>query len=319
MKIWRWGRSVFFLVVTNILVMSTLMLLVNFLGLSPYLKRNAGLDLVDLALFSLIWGMGGALISLFLSRWMVVRMMGVRVLDPNDMSLRSQEKKLIQSVRDQARRMGFSPETASSIQVGLFSSPSPNAFATGPSPSRSIVALSGSLLELCDEQEVEAIIGHEMAHIANGDMVLMVLLQGLINAFAIFLSRVCAFAVASISRSRSERQPVHVPWFLIFVFEWVFLFLGMFVVTWFSRQREFRADRGSAELHGSAPMIRALLALQRVKETNPSKQREMVQMLQIRSSSRGRFLRWMATHPSIEERVTRLEELNLRTPMVETS
>jgi heat shock protein HtpX len=292
-------RRVLLFLAVNFLVMITLSVILNVLGIRPYLDAN-GINYEALLGFCLVWGMGGAFISLALSRTMAKMMMGVRVVDPNttDPTLRQ----LVQTVQTLARSAQIPmPE------VGIYESPEVNAFATGPTKSRSIVAVSTGLLQRMDQQEVSGVLSHEVAHIANGDMVTMTLLQGVVNAFVMFLARILAYAAAQALRGRDEdgRGMSYGIYFMTqMLFEIVFMIAGSMVVAWFSRYREFRADAGGARVGGRENMINALEALRRNVERVDPQAQPAVATLKI--SGRGGFLRLFATHPPLEERITRL-------------
>jgi heat shock protein HtpX len=294
------AKRIFLFVAVNLLVMITLSLIINILGIRPYINAY-GIDYTALMAFCLVWGMGGAFISLAMSRVMAKMMMGVQVIDPNttDPSLRG----LLQMVDNLARGAHIPmPE------VGIYQSPEVNAFATGPTKSRSLVAVSTGLLQRMDRREVEGVLGHEISHIANGDMVTMTLLQGVVNAFALFLARVIAYAVAQAARGRDQEGAgfSYGIYFLVhMVLEILFLILGSIVVAWFSRYREFRADAGGARLAGRDSMVQALQALQRNIERVDPRAQPAVQSLKI--SGTGGFMRLFATHPPLEERIRRLE------------
>jgi heat shock protein HtpX len=198
-------------------------------------------------------------------------------------------------------------------EVGIYDSPEINAFATGPTKSRALVAVSSGLLQRMGSREVEGVLGHEVTHIANGDMVTMTLIQGVINSLVLFLSRVLAFVVSQALRSRDERDSGGgaLQWILIMVFQVVFSLLGMLVVCSFSRWREFRADAGGAQLAGRGNMISALRALQRLHDPElvkaEAQQHPSFQALKI-SGPRGGFAALFASHPPLEERIARLEQ-----------
>jgi heat shock protein HtpX len=239
-----------------------------------------------------------------MAKWM----MGVQVVDPDSREPGVQE--LVQIVHGLARKAGLPvmPE------VGIYDSPDVNAFATGPSRSRALVAVSTGLLNAMRHEEIEGVLGHEITHIANGDMVTMTLIQGIINAFVMFLARVLAFAVSQAMRSRDEDNRGG-GWFLQYllvqVFQIVLSLFGMIVVNWFSRWREFRADAGGARFAGKEKMIGALRALLRlheqpVGEPTGGHAADAFQSLKI-AAPRGGFLRLFADHPPLEERIARLE------------
>lgn len=300
-----WFKRISLFLLLNFVVILTLSLLMNLLGVRPYLTAY-GIDYQALLMFCLIWGMGGALISLALSRVMAKWMMGVQVIDPNDTDPAAQE--LVQRVHNLARSAGL-PKMP---EVGIYDSPEVNAFATGPTKSRALVAVSTGLLHRMRGPEVEGVLGHEIAHVANGDMVTMTLIQGVVNAFVMFLSRVIAFAVTQFGRGeRDDRERGSSPmtYFLVqMALEVVFMILGSMVVAAFSRWREFRADRGGARLAGRDRMISALQALQRTfEDVDPSAQ-PAVASLKI-SSRPGGLLRLFSTHPPLSERIARLETM----------
>ena len=290
-------KRIFLFLLVNILVMVTITVVLQLLGVQPYLTAQ-GVDLVQLAVFCLVWGMGGAFISLALSRWMAKRMMGVQVIDPESRDPGAQQ--LLQTVNRLAQGAGIPmPE------VGVYQSDDINAFATGPTKKRSLVAVSTGLLRKLDRPEVEGVLGHEISHIANGDMVTMTLLQGVVNAFAMFLARVVAFAVAqAVRRDDSEGISQGIYFVCVLVFQIVFMILGSLVVMAFSRWREFRADAGGARLAGRDSMVRALEALRRDVDALSPSESPAVNTLKI-SSSDG-FARFFSSHPPLEERIERL-------------
>lgn len=297
-----WFKRIALFLAVNALVMITISVTLNLLGVKPYLTAQ-GLDFFSLLVFCLVWGMGGAFISLALSRVMAKWMMGVQIIpaDTRDPALHN----LVQMVHEMARaaRLPAMPE------VGIYDSPEVNAFATGPSKSRSLVAVSSGLLQRMKAEEVRGVIGHEVAHIANGDMVTMTLIQGVVNAFVMFLARAIAYGLTmSRGQDSEERGGVPMSYYVVqFVLEMVFMVLGSMVVAWFSRYREFRADSGGARLAGRNNMIQALEGLQRTfGQIEPGSQ-PAIQALKI-SSPPGRFLRLFSTHPPLEERIERLRK-----------
>lgn len=291
-------KRIFLFLVTNILVMLTLSFVLNLLGVQPYLK-GYGIDYGQLMVFCAVWGMGGAFISLAMSKQMAKWMMGVEIIDPNTTDPQAQQ--LVRTVHRLAQSAGL-PKMP---EVGFYRSHEVNAFATGPSKSNSLVAVSSGLLQRMDRGEVEGVLGHEVAHIANGDMVTMTLIQGVVNAFTMFLARVCAFVLSNAMRSDDEREPS--PWLnfaLVMVFDIVFTLLGSMVVAWFSRQREFRADQGGATLAGRDKMINALRALSKTEEFVDKGQPAMAS-LKISGAHNG-ILGLLMSHPPLEKRIERL-------------
>ncbi|HOW89792.1 MAG TPA: protease HtpX [Elusimicrobiales bacterium] len=281
---------------TNILILATLSITLNILGVRPYLSRQ-GLDYQALMLFCLVWGMGGAFISLALSRVMAKWMMGVQVIDPGtaDPAL----SRLVQTVHRLARAANL-PRMP---EVGFYPSPEINAFATGPTRGRALVAVSAGLLEAMDDGQIEGVLGHEIAHVANGDMVTMTLLQGIINAFVMFLARVISFFIAN--RGRDEEGSAAPNYLLTLVLEMALSALGMLVVAGFSRLREFRADAGGAGLAGRENMISALEALKRGAAYVDLTGRPSMAALKI-AGRPGGLMALFSTHPPLDERIARL-------------
>lgn len=290
-------KRFFFFFLTNILILITLSIVLNFLGVGHYLTAQ-GIDYTALMLFCLVWGMGGAFISLAISRIMAKWMMGVKLINPQ--TTNAQDRQLLDKVYNLCRKAGLSKMP----QVGFYESPEINAFATGPTKSRALVAVSSGLLNTMNDQELEGVLGHEVAHIANGDMVTMTLIQGVVNAFVMFIARVIAFAVSQAVESRNRRM-VH--FITVIVLEILLSILGMMVVAYFSRHREFRADNGGAKLAGRESMIAGLRRLQRFVEGNDDSH-QALNTLKISTKKRFALL---STHPPLEERIRRLEMANL--------
>jgi heat shock protein HtpX len=298
-------KRIFLFLALNFLVVMTISIIMSVLGVKPYITAQ-GLDYNSLMAFCLIWGMGGAFISLALSRVMAKWMMGVKVIDPNTRDEDLQQ--VLQMVYSLAKgaHLSVMPE------VGIYDSPELNAFATGPTKSRSLVAVSTGLLSRMSPDQIEGVLGHEITHIANGDMVTMTLLQGVINAFVMFLARVLAFAIAQALRGdRDDRRggegmSYGIFYITQFVLEIIFMILGSMVVATFSRWREYRADAGGARLAGRENMISALQALQRTYESVDMKAQPAVQALKISSRPRG-ALSFFSTHPPLADRIARLQ------------
>jgi heat shock protein HtpX len=249
-----------------------------------------------------VWGFGGAFISLGLSRVMAKWGMGVKLIDPGTPDPAAQE--LVSTVHRLAQAAGL----RTMPQVGIYDSEEVNAFATGPTKNRALVAVSTGLLRRMRRDEVEGVLGHEIAHVANGDMVTMTLIQGVVNAFTMFLARVVAFFVAQLFRRDEEGGGVsHLVYFIAtLVFDIAFSILGSIVVAWFSRLREFRADSGGAQLAGRDRMIAALEGLQRTfGVVDPADRQVAVQTLKISGHPRG-LMRFFSTHPPLETRIARL-------------
>jgi heat shock protein HtpX len=285
-------RIVLFLAV-NFLVVMTISVLLSVLGVRPYLSAN-GIDYQQLLVFCLIWGMGGAFISLQLSRWIAKRATGVHLIDGR--SGDSQLDWLHQTVERLTRQANLPmPE------VGVYESGEVNAFATGPSKSRSLVAVSTGLMRAMRPEEVEGVLAHEVAHIANGDMVTMTLLQGVMNAFVMFFARVIA---SVLTRSDDDRRGGGSYFLVVIVLQIVLGILGSLVTAWFSRHREFRADAGGAHLAGRERMLGALRRLAANHELVDTSHQALATM-KI-NGVRG-WAAMFSTHPPLEARIAALQ------------
>jgi heat shock protein HtpX len=294
-------RIVLFLA-TNLAVVLVLSVVARLLGLDAYLALH-GQSLGGLLAFAALFGFGGAFISLAISKWMAKRTMGVRVIEPPGGD--ATEQWLLSVVEHHARAVGVGmPE------VGIFDSPEPNAFATGASRNAALVAVSSGLLQRMSRQEIEAVLGHEMTHVANGDMVTLALVQGVVNTFVIFLARVIGNIIdRAVFRSDDGRGIAS--FVTIIVLQLLLGILANLIVMWFSRRREFRADRGGAQLAGTGNMIAALEDLKRVHEPLPSQQ---FSAFGIADGSMASGLRRLfMSHPPLEERIAALRALGLST------
>jgi heat shock protein HtpX len=280
---------------TNVAVMVVLGIAVNLLGLNNFLSSN-GLDLGSLLGFSLVMGFGGAIISLLISKPMAKMSTGAQVI--ND-SPDATHQWLVNTVARFAQSAGIGmPEVA--IYEGA-----PNAFATGAFKNSALVAVSTGLVQSMTREEVEAVIGHEVAHIANGDMVTMTLIQGVMNTFVVFLSRVIGYVVDRIIL-RNDREGPGIGYIVTtIVMDLLLGVLAAIIVAWFSRQREFRADAGAAGLMGrKQPMINALARLGGI---DPGEMPKAMQAMGISSRPSG-LMALFSTHPPMEERIARLRE-----------
>ncbi|VTU17984.1 Protease HtpX [Variovorax sp. PBL-H6] len=286
-------KRILLFVLTNVLVVAVLGIVASLLGVNRYLTPN-GLNLTALLGFALVIGFGGAIISLLISKPMAKWTAGVRIInDPQS----PDEAWIVQTVRKFADKAGIGmPE------VGIFEG-EPNAFATGAFKNSSLVAVSTGLLANMTREEVEAVIGHEVAHVANGDMVTMTLIQGVMNTFVVFLSRVIGYAIDGFLRRGSDNNTGPGIGYMVttLVLDIVLGFAAAIVVAWFSRQREFRADAGAAQLMGrKQPMVNALA---RLGGLPPGELPKAVEAMGITGSIGKLF----ATHPPIEERIAALQ------------
>lgn len=287
----------------NIAMIASISIIMNLLGLQPYLTAY-GINYESLMVFCLLWGMLGSFFSLMISKWMAKKFMGVQLIDNNP-----QYAALVNKVHQMAKAANL-PKMP---EIGIYDSPDVNAFATGPSKSNSLVAVSTGLLRNMESDEVEGVLGHEIAHIANGDMVTMALVQGVINAFVMFFARVAAFALSNAMRSDNDRghgNPfVHM--ITVFVFEIIFGFIGMFVIAWFSRNREYRADRGGAQLAGKSAMINALKRLQLQHAGGSPDEASHQSFDTMKISNKKKVLNLLSTHPKLEDRIAALERAQI--------
>jgi heat shock protein HtpX len=286
-------KRIFLFLATNIAVLVVLSVIINIFGLDQWLTAE-GIDYVSLLVFSAVVGFAGSIISLLISKPMAKMSTGAHVVDGSEGST---EYWLLETVRKLSQQAGIGmPE------VAIFEG-APNAFATGAFRNSALVAVSTGLLQSMNKEEIEAVLGHEVAHVANGDMVTLTLIQGVVNTFVIFLSRIVGFLVDKMI-FRTERGVG--PGFFIasLVAQIVLGILASMIVAWFSRQREFRADRGSAQLMGTPrPMINALARLGGVSAG------ELPQAFEAHGikQSQSRFLGLFASHPPIEERIAALQ------------
>ena len=286
-------KRIFLFLATNMAIVLVLSVTMRLLGVEPYLNAN-GLNLGSLLIFAAVMGFGGSFISLAISKWSAKKAMGVQVIEaPSN----STEFWLVETVRKYSAEAGIKmPE------VGIFDTPEVNAFATGMTKNSSLVAVSSGLLRQMSKSEAEAVIGHEVAHLANGDMVTLALIQGVVNTFVMFLSRVIGHVV---DRVVFKTENGHGPAFFItmIVAELVLGVLASIIVMYFSRQREFRADRGGAGLAGRSNMI---AALQRLNSLHPAPLPEKLAAFGISGGGAGGIKRLFMTHPPLEERIEAL-------------
>jgi heat shock protein HtpX len=287
-------KRIFLLVTTNIAVMLVLSLVIQVFGLDRALAQQ-GMNVTGLLVISAVFGFGGAFISLLISKWMAKRAMGVKVITQ---PANETERWLVNVVTQQAQAAGIGmPE------VGIFDSPDPNAFATGANKNSALVAVSTGLLRNMRREEVEAVLGHEVSHVANGDMVTLTLIQGVMNTFVFFLARIIGGIVDKVVL-KNERGNGIGYFVTVIVAQIVLGFLAGMVVAWFSRQREFRADAGGAHLAGTNSMIGALEALKRVH--TPTALPEQMKAFGINDAAPTGLQRLLMSHPPLDERIAAL-------------
>ena len=289
-------KRIFLLIVTNLAVMLVLGIVASLLGVNRFLTAN-GLNLTALLGFAAIMGFGGAFISLAISKWSAKKMSGaVTIENPKT----PDEIWLMNTVKKQSETVGIQmPE------VAIFNSPVVNAFSTGMSRNSSLVAVSSGLLEMMTKDEAEAVIGHEISHIANGDMVTLTLIQGVVNTFVLFFSRVIGYTVDKVVFK--TRQGTGPAFFITMIISELLLgVLASIVVMWFSRQREYRADIGGGQLAGNQKMIAALKRLKSQYESSALP--KSIAALGI-SGEQGMGLKELfSTHPSLDDRIARLQQ-----------
>ncbi|HXV41289.1 MAG TPA: protease HtpX [Steroidobacteraceae bacterium] len=286
-------KRILLFVITNFTILLVASATLRLLGVEPWLDQQ-GINFTSLLIFGAVLGFGGAFVSLAISKWTAKRMMGVQLIgQPRNEA----EAWLVETVRRQAQLAGIGmPE------VGVFNSPEPNAFATGARRNNALVAVSTGLLQRMDRQEVEAVLGHEVSHVANGDMVTLTLIQGVVNTFVFVLARLIGNIVDKVV-FRNERGHGPAFWITTMVAELVLAFLATMIVMWFSRRREFRADSGGARLAGRQNMIGALEALQRGHgRPLPDK----MAAFGISGGMGQGLKRLFMSHPPLEERIAAL-------------
>lgn len=284
---------IFLFLGTNLAIMAVLALVMQLLGLEGILAANGvDLNINSLLIMSAVIGFAGSFISLFMSKWMAKRSMGVHVIEQAG---NSSERWLLDTVRFQADRAGIKmPE------VGIFDSASPNAFATGWNKNDALVAVSQGLLQSMTRDEVEAVLGHEISHVANGDMITLSLIQGVVNTFVFFLSRVIGHTVDRLV-FKTERGYGPAYYITSMAAQFLLGILAMMIVAWFSRLREYRADEGGASLAGNQKMISALQRLQQVSNPQP-----LPDEMAAFGISGGALHELFASHPPLEKRIAAL-------------
>ena len=291
---------------TNLAVLVVAGIILSLLGVGSY-HSAGGLNLSNLMVICLVFGMAGSIISLFMSKWMAKKTTGTELIDPN--APRNQaELWLVQEVAQLSQRAGIKmPE------VGIFPSYQSNAFATGWNKNDALVSVSTGLLERMNKDELRAVLAHEIGHVANGDMVTLALIQGVVNAFVMFFARIVGDFIDRNVFGREEGQAPGMAFFAItMVLDIVFGIFASAIVMWFSRHREYRADEAGAQLAGKEAMISALLRLQSESEMPDQMPKEMKAFAIAEGKEQGFSLAALfQTHPSIEQRVAALRQLNL--------
>lgn len=289
-------KRILFFLITNIAILIVLSIVLSILGVGPYLTEY-GLNYTSLLIFSAVFGMGGAFISLALSKWMAKRFTGAQVITS---PANETESWLIATVSELSRKSGINmPE------VAVYPSQDQNAFATGMRKNNALVAVSAGLMNRMKREEVRAVLAHEVSHVANGDMVTLALIQGVINTFVIFFSRVIGHTVDRVI-FKSERGHGIGFWITTIIAELVLAVLASIIVFWFSRKREYRADSGAADLVGKKPMMGALESLG--ASVSMEHLPDSMAAFGISGGKRSGIARLFATHPDLGERIRALAE-----------
>ena len=288
-------KRILLFLATNLAVIVVASVTLRLLGVERILDAQGGLDFTALLIFAAVFGMAGSFVSLAISKWTAKRMTGAQVIETPRNEV---ESWLVETVRRQAQAAGIGmPE------VAIYDAPDVNAFATGMNRNNALVAVSTGLLRSMNREEAEAVLGHEVSHVANGDMVTLALIQGVVNTFVIFFSRVIGHVV---DRVVFKTEQGHGPafWVTAIIAELVLGILATMIVMWFSRQREFRADRGGASLAGRGKMIAALERLQ--ERAGQSQLPDRMAAFGISGRIGSGFTRLFMSHPPLEERVAAL-------------
>jgi len=291
-------KRIFLFLMTNIAIMLILSIALSLFGFEGYMDaQGVNLDIPALLVFCAVFGMGGSFISLAISKWMAKRSTGAKVIEE---PANETERWLIATVQRQAEKAGIGmPE------VAIFPSPSPNAFATGMSRNKALVAVSEGLLNNMSRDEVEAVLGHEVAHVANGDMITLALIQGVLNAFVMFLSRVIGHFVDRVILKNNQGHGIGF-YVTMFIAQMVLGVLAAIIVMWFSRKREFRADEGGATLSDRSKMISALEALQRSSGATEDLPDQLA-AFGFAGGIGGGIKKLFMSHPPLEERIAALK------------
>lgn len=305
-------KRIFYFILTNLLVVFTIGIVISII--SSVFGIQFGSNLTSLIIMCSLWGFGGAFISLLISKFMAKKFHGVQLIDPNTNN--PTERRLVEKVYEFSKRAGIQKMP----EVGIYQSPEPNAFATGPSKNNSLVAVSTGLLNTMNEDEVDGVLAHEVAHVANGDMVTLTLVQGVVNSFAMVISWLVTQAIMNVLRNNNDDEGSegssgmggffmqHMIYNLVSV---VFTLMGSVVVSYFSRQREFRADAGGALYSSREKMTRALQKLQAMSQMpygNETAQdgKDAIAAFKISSRPSG-WMKFFMTHPPLEERIAALQ------------
>lgn len=299
-------RNFFLMAVVNIGIILTLSFVLQITGFNRWLAE-AGINYGALAAFCLVWGMGGAFLSLLMSKTIAKWSMGVRVIKPGEGDA------TVKRIHQMLQRISSNARLKKMPEFGIYESPEMNAFATGPSESKALVAISTGLIHNMTDAEIEGVLAHEIAHIKNGDMITMTLLQGIVNALVLFLARIIAFAATSSENERGGSQRYWMRYMIMMACEMVLGILGVMVTAWFSRRREFRADKGGAMFSSPQKMMAALEALQRRFQPTDARAPQLA-AFKISSGRMGGIMALISTHPPLKDRIAALKAASLARP-----
>lgn len=294
-------KRVLIFLLTNIAVIAVISIILSIFNIQPYLSQH-GLNYTSLLIYAAVIGFTGSFISLFISKWMAKFAYGVKIIEQpkND-----RETWIKNTIADLAKRMNIGmPE------VGIYDSPEPNAFATGWNRNNALVAVSSGLLDTMDQDGVEGVLGHEMSHVSNGDMVTLTLIQGVVNTFVIFFARIAAYAVTQALRGEDRNgSSTAIYYITAIVFQIIFGILATMIVMWFSRLREFRADSGSAKYVGKDKMIKSLESLKTFVDKPHVDDDRAPSMAAFKISGKKSIMALFASHPPLEDRIKALKNL----------
>lgn len=287
--------------ITNLAIIIVLSIILSIFNVQPYLTQH-GLNYQTLLIFAAIIGFTGSFISLFISKWIAIHSFNIHIINSPE---NESESWLINTIRKLANQKQIGMPT-----VGIYESSEPNAFATGWNKNNALVAVSTELLQSMSKDELEAVLGHEMSHVSNGDMVTLTLIQGVVNTFVIFFARIAAFFVTQfIRRDGEQTQGGFIYYGVAIIFELIFGILATLIVMWFSRYREFRADAGSAKYVGKEKMISALKRLEILTDKLPEDNRAPA-FNAMKINRHSQWLTWFSSHPPIEKRIAALQKIN---------
>jgi heat shock protein HtpX len=295
-------KRIFLFLLVNILVITTISAVISVFKIGPYIS-SYGIDFSSLLIFCFLWGMTGSIISLLLSKKMAKWMMRVKTISP--LTQDKEQQLLLETINSLSKDCGLNKTP----EIGIYESNEVNAFATGATKNSSLIAVSRGLLNRMEHSDIEAVLAHEISHISNGDMVTMTLLQGIINSFVMFLSRILAYVISGRNGNKNNNSSYFSYYLFTHVFQFIFMIFASIGICAFSRRREFRADKGGAKLAGKEKMINALNTLrvmQEIKDPAQTYNSETINAFKISNFSK-KSVHLFATHPPLTERIEKLK------------